>query len=137
MYGRELDDPPVPTVPDWIEKGLAKLMKAVSPDHPKHKLAFCVDQDVDFETRDAVANFVGKLASSRAWSLGGPEYFDIHKVPEDQTRGDHCTDDVGGFIEVYSGWVPWTVPPDIDKQQFEESTAFLTALEDFSRERSF
>lgn len=111
-------------------------MDTVSPDHPRHKLAFYVDQDVDFEIREAVAHFVEKVASSRTWTLGAPEYFDIHQVPEDQTRGDCCTDDVGGFIEVYSGWPPWTVPREIDIQQFEEAKALLCALESFSRERS-
>ena len=111
-------------------------MKTISPDHPRHKLAFYVDQEIDFEIRTAVADFVEKVAASRTWTLGPPEYFDIHEAPEDQTRGDCCTDDVGGFIEVYSGWSPWTVPRDIDIQHFEESTALVSALKIFSRERN-
>jgi len=110
-------------------------MEAISPHHPRHKLAFYVDQEVDFEIRAAVSDFVGRIASSRNWSLRAPEYFDIHKVPEDQTRGDCCTDDVGGFIEIYSGWPPWSVPREIDIRQFEEVKALLRALEAFSRER--
>lgn len=110
-------------------------MKTISPNHPRETLAFYVDQDVDFEIREAVADFVQKVASSRTWTLGPPEYFDIHKVPEDQTSGDCCTDDVGASIEVYCAKPPWTVPREVDLQQFEESTELLTALEDFSRER--
>lgn len=97
---------------------------AVSPNHPRHQLAFYVDQDVDFEIRE-----------SRTWSLGAPGFFDIHRVPEDQTRGDCCTDDVGGFIEIYSGWPPWTVPREVDMQQYEEVRALLSTLEEFSRDR--
>jgi hypothetical protein len=109
---------------------------AVAPDHPRHKLAFCVDQDVDFGIRAAVADFVSKIGSSRTWLLGPPQYFDIHNVPEEDTPGNHCTDEVGAFIEIYSSWPPWTVPREIDRQLFEDATALLTALETLSRERN-
>jgi hypothetical protein len=109
---------------------------AVAPDHSRHKLAFYVDQDVDFEIRAAVAEFVSKIGSSRTWLLGPPQYFDIHKVSEEDTPEAHCSDDVDAFVEIYSGWPPWTVPREIDRQLFEEATALLTALETLSRERN-
>lgn len=111
-------------------------MDTLGPDHPRHKLAFYVAQDVDFDIRAAVADFVTKIGALRTWLLGPPQYFDIHEVPEEDSPEAHCSDDVGAFIEIYSGWPPWTVPREIDLQQFEEATALLSALEDFSRERS-
>lgn len=110
-------------------------METPDPNHPRDKLAFYVAGDVDFDIRDAVAAFVVETGVSRAWTLGPPQYFDIHEVPDDHSHGTRCWDDVGGFIEVYSGRPPWTVPREIDLQQFEESVAFLTALEEFSCKR--
>ena len=43
------------------------LMDAPSPDHPRHKLASYVAQDVDFEIRDSVVTFVVEIGASRAW----------------------------------------------------------------------
>ena len=60
-------------------------------------------------------------------------YFDEHEVPEDQSRGAHCLDYVGGFIELYSTYPPWTLPREVDLRHFEEATALLTALEECSR----
>jgi hypothetical protein len=111
-------------------------MDTLSPDHPRHKLAFYVAQDVDFDIRAAVAEFVSKVGSSRSWLLGPPQYFDIHEVGEEDNPKAHCADDVGAFIEIYSGWPPWSVPRGIDRQLFDEATALLTALEEFSRERN-
>jgi hypothetical protein len=105
----------------------------LAPDHPRHKLAFFVEANVDHTIREAVAEFVEHLGKARAWLLGAPRYVDEHEVPEDQTRGEHCADYVGGFIELYSAHAPWTVPRDLDLLQFAEATALMTAVEDCSR----
>jgi hypothetical protein len=43
---------------------------------------------------------------------------------------------LGGFLELYSAWLPLKLPQEIDRQQFEDVTALVAALRDFSREHS-
>jgi len=105
----------------------------LDPNHPRQKLVFFVAGPVDDATRKAVAEFVGGVGETRNWLLGAPQHVSEHEVPEDQSHGEHCVDDVGAFLDLYSVHPPWTLPREIDLRHFDEATALLTALAECSR----
>ena len=105
-----------------------------SPNHPKQRLLFFVAEDLDDATRGLVRDFVQRIASVRRWLNGPPRFVNSLEEPEDASRGDMPVKTVGGYLEIYSGIPPWRLPREIDLQHFEEVTALVNALRDFSRE---
>jgi hypothetical protein len=110
-------------------------MTNVSPDHPKLQLLFFVAQGVNERIRSDVKAFVAELATSRQWLVGPPSFADSRDEEVDESEGPPL-DAVGGFIEIYSAYPPWTLPREIELQHLEEVTTLLTALETFSQERA-
>jgi hypothetical protein len=111
-------------------------MAAISPDHPKLELFFFVSQGVDERVRSDVKDFVSELAGSRSWLLGPPRFADSRDEDPEETGEGPLVDAVGGYIEIYSAYPPWTLPREIELQHLEEATALLTVLEVFSKKRS-
>jgi hypothetical protein len=108
-------------------------MSTPDPDHPRHKLAFFVVEDVDDTIRAKVRDFVTSLGTSQDWLLGPPVFVDVLDEPEDDSHGDLPVEDVGGYIEMYSVRPPWTLPREVELQHLLEAKALLTALEEFAR----
>jgi hypothetical protein len=111
-------------------------MADVSPDHPKLQLLFFVAQGLNEAIRSDVKNFVAELATSREWLLGPPCFADSRDEEVDEPDGGPPLDAVGGYLEIYSAYPPWTLPREIEIKHLEEVTALLTALETFSRKRA-
>jgi hypothetical protein len=108
----------------------------VAPNHPKQKLLFFVAQDLDDASRASVRDFVLRLASLRHWLNGPPRFVNSRDEPEDAAHGDSPVETVGGYLEIYSALPPWILPRELDLQHFNEVTALVEALRDFSRQQS-
>jgi hypothetical protein len=109
---------------------------SVALNHPKLKLLFFVAQDLDDTIRANVRDFVLRLASLRHWLNGPPRFVNSRDEPSDASRGDMPVETVGGYLEIYSALPPWTLPRELDLQHFDEATALVNALRDFSREQN-
>src|SRR6266581_7595382 len=109
---------------------------SIAPNHPKRKLLFFVAQDLDDRIRANVREFVLGLASLRSWLNGPPRFVNSREEPLDTSRGDLPVETIGAYVEIYSALPPWTLPRDINLQHFDEVTALLKALCDFSRQHS-
>lgn len=109
-------------------------MPNIAPNHPKQKLLFFVAQDLDDTIRANVRDFVLRLASLRRWLNGPPRFVNSRDEPADTSRGDMPVETVGGYLEIYSALPPLTLPRKTDLQHFDEVTALVNTLCDFSRE---
>lgn len=107
---------------------------SIDPSHPKQKLLFFVTGDLNNTARINVRNFVERLSSLRRWLNGPPRLVDHREKPEDAHNEDTAIETLGGYIEIYSAWSPWTVPHDVDVQHLDEVTALLNALCDFTQQ---
>jgi len=107
------------------------MNSGITKDHPKQKLLFFVAQGLDESVRAAVRNFVLRLASLRPWLNGPPRFVNVH---EEVDPGETPIETVGGYLEIYSAWPPWTLPREIDLQHLDEVTTLVTELCAFSRQ---
>jgi hypothetical protein len=106
----------------------------LAQDHPKQRLLFFLAQEFDDGIQGTIRGFVLRLALLRRWLNGAPRFVDLHEEPEDPSREDQPIDTVGGYIEIYSAYPPWTLPREIELQHLDEVTALVNALCDLSRE---
>jgi len=97
-------------------------------------LLFFLAQEFDDGIQVTIRGFVLRLALPRRWLNGAPRFVDFHEEPEDPSREDQPIDTVGGYIEIYSAYPPWTLPREIELQHLDEVTALVNALCDLSRE---
>jgi hypothetical protein len=111
-------------------------MNDVDPNHPKQKLLFFVAQDLDGAIRANVRDFILQLASLRRWLNGPPRFVNSRDEPADSALGGLPFETVGGYLEIYPALPPWTLPRELDLQHFEEVSALVGALREFSREHS-
>jgi hypothetical protein len=109
---------------------------AVAPDHPKQRLLFFVAQEFDDGTQAIIRGFVLRLALLRRWLNGAPRFVDWHEEPLDPTSEDQPIDVVGGYIEIFSAYPPWTVPREIELQHLDEATTLVIAICELSREHN-
>jgi hypothetical protein len=108
----------------------------VDPNHPKQRLLFFIAQDFDGGIQATIRGFVLRLALLRRWLNGAPRFVDWHEEPLDATSEDQPIDTVGGYIEMYSAYPPWTVPREIELQHLDEVTTLVNALCELSREHN-
>jgi hypothetical protein len=62
------------------------------------------------------------LATPRPWLLGPPCYADSRDEDLKQFGEGPPLDAVGGYIEIYSAYPPWTLPREIELRHLEEAT---------------
>lgn len=106
----------------------------LAADYPKQKLLFFVAQDLDDTVRENVRSFVVRLGLLRHWLNGAPRFISSREDAAELSVGDTATETVGGFIELYSAYSSWTLPREIDKQHFEDVSALVDSLQEFSRQ---
>jgi hypothetical protein len=111
-------------------------MPSISPDHPKLEFMFFINQDLmadDIETREKMRGFVFGLAELRHWVNGPPTLIHEWEDPRELQPGDRPMEILGGFIELYSSFQPWSLPNDIDRQHLEEVEELIKAVSEFSQ----
>ena len=109
-------------------------MADIAADHPKQKLLFFVAENVSETLRLNVRDFVLQLAALRRWVNGPPQFVNTREEPQALTVGDLPVETLGGYLELYSAWPPWTLPRDIDQMHLDEVTDLVNSLGGFSRE---
>jgi len=99
-------------------------------------LLFFVAQDFDDGLQATIRGFVLRLALLRRWVNGPPRFVASHEEPPNRASGDGPIVTVGGCIEIYSAYPPWTVPREVDLQHLDEVTALVNAICELSREHN-
>ena len=102
------------------------------PDHPRQVLSFVIEGEVDDRLASGLRTLIEGLAGSRRWTIGRPEFID-----EEEDDEDGPARLVGGRLGIYSAWPPWNdhLPPEIDREQFQECDLLIRSLADFSAAR--
>lgn len=103
----------------------------ISSDHPIRELLF-FSAELTEADKEEIWDFVSRLATSRNWVIRPPFAVDLSE--DDESEPDSRIDAAGGILELYSALPPWKLPREIDLLHFEEVSALVQALEDFSRE---
>ncbi len=105
----------------------------MDPDHPKETLLFYISDDIVDESNVALLKeLIARLAQSRDWATSPPVFVDNEE--DDSEPGSLRT--VGGFMELYSGRVPWDerLPVEVDRAHLDEVRTIVDALAIFSAE---
>jgi hypothetical protein len=108
---------------------------SLTPDHPKLELLFyIVGDEFDDEDADGMQRLVETLGASRSWVIAPPEFVD--DVVEATRDDEEDLPLVGGSLQVFSGYPPWgeRIPRQLDRAQFDDVSATIDALREFSRE---
>ena len=110
------------------------MISSVGADHPRQKLLFFIAQDLDSELRLKVREFVQQLAGRRHWLNGPPRFVDETDEATSSDSDDLPIETLGGYIEIFSAWPPWSLPRDVDIQHLREVEDLVAALRQFSRQ---
>jgi hypothetical protein len=105
----------------------------VSEDHPIQSFLFYISDDVDEAAMRKMRELVEKLAKTRKWIIGPPQFVDSKEEPADSSR-DEAIRTVGAILRVYSALPPWgdSLPPEVDRTHLEEVESIIETLSRFS-----
>lgn len=112
-------------------------MSNFDPDtHPKLQFLFFIEGDIDDELRADVETLVQKIADSRDWVIGAPEFVDQVDGPDENDRpGDLPGETLGGVMALYTSLPPYDLPREVDIAHLEEVEALVEEIRKFSAEK--
>jgi hypothetical protein len=90
---------------------------------------YCPDEGLSLTER--LSALLTRVSESRSWSIGPPLLVDVVDERDDATP---CQRRIGGLLEIFSAVPPHTLPAELDRQNFEEVSALVVALQEFSLE---
>jgi len=107
---------------------------AITPEHPKKQLLFCIDSDQEEHHTAEMEDAVRQLASARAWTISPPEFVDVTEEPDDPDSDDLPIRTVGGLVELYRIDGEWfeRTPVDVVRSQLHDVKAIVEAMSAFS-----
>ncbi|WP_457337783.1 hypothetical protein [Rhizobacter sp. P5_C2] len=100
---------------------------------PRDRLLFYVADDVTPQIRERVRQLVSKVANTRQWLIGPPQYVDLTEDSATR-REDLPVETVGGELEVCSAHVPGGLPADVDARHCAEVDELVQAVRRLSEE---
>jgi hypothetical protein len=112
-------------------------MSDLSPNHPKQKLLFFLEQEIDSNMRTLVRDFVTGVGSSQQWLCGPVQFVDQMEETGDASKGDKPIETLGGYLEIYTAQRPWAIPREIDLRLLSEVEALVQSLCAFSLAHKF
>lgn len=112
---------------------MSSVLLEVSPDHPRQKFAFFIEDEVSSSDVEAMETAIASLATSRTWVLGRPQF--VNETLEPESSEDYPIQTVGGYIELFSALPPWgdRLPREIDQAQLNDVESVIDAMTTFSK----
>lgn len=108
-------------------------MASTLAEHPRRLMTLIMVSGIGGQTISELAICVATLARSRTWLIGPPEFVNEFMDPEDLPSDEVPLNVTGVTFEIYSELEPNVLDAETQQRQNEDVTAFLRAIEKFSK----